>query len=163
MNVPDHPAREITLPKLTAAASLGLDTELRGYLENLKPRDLCETLTEGMSAHHFRDAHGDEMLQLVRGHDGVSAAAAPQRAVYAGHDVLDRTGASRQNSLYRPARHEEPILYGHLQVPASFAGKVNVWWESWNTSSRQDQIYSADTGPKNGTILGRQPIACQRE
>lgn len=45
MNVPDHPAREITLPKLPAAASLGLLDELRGYPENLKPRGLCETLT----------------------------------------------------------------------------------------------------------------------
>jgi hypothetical protein len=44
MSVPDHLACEIPLPKLPAAASLGLVDEVRGYLENFKPRDLAETL-----------------------------------------------------------------------------------------------------------------------
>jgi arginine deiminase len=65
MSVPDHLACEIRPPKLPAAASLGLVDEVRGYLDSLKPRDLAETLI-GACRHDFRDAHGGEMLQLVR-------------------------------------------------------------------------------------------------
>ena len=92
-----------------------------------------------MSTHDFRDAHGDKMLHSSARlrHGGVSAAAAPQHAVYAEHDVLDPltggvtlnynplqnftvlygTGTVRLNSLYWLARHEGPVLCGHLHVP----------------------------------------------
>ena len=45
---------------------LGLVDELRSYLESLAPRDLAETLIGGLSTHDFPDAHGGEMLKLVR-------------------------------------------------------------------------------------------------
>ena len=47
---------------------LGLVDEIRGYLDGLQPRALAETLIGGLSTLDFPDAHGGEMLKLVRGH-----------------------------------------------------------------------------------------------
>lgn len=52
---------------------LGLVDELRGYLESLRPRDLAETLIGGVSTHDFPDAHGGEMLKLVREAAGMTS------------------------------------------------------------------------------------------
>jgi hypothetical protein len=49
MNVPDHLAWENPPPQV--ARRLRLVDELCGYLESLRPRDLAETLTGGVSTH----------------------------------------------------------------------------------------------------------------
>ena len=45
---------------------LGLVDEIRGYLDGLQPRELAETLIGGLSTLDFPDAHGGDMLKLVR-------------------------------------------------------------------------------------------------
>src|SRR5687768_17742618 len=45
---------------------LGLVDEIRSYLEGLSNRELAEVLIGGLSTEEFPDAHGGEMLSLVR-------------------------------------------------------------------------------------------------
>jgi arginine deiminase len=97
----------------------------------LKPRDLAETLIENVSTHNFRDAHGGEMLQLVREAAGMTEYLPPPlpRKRYARDTTWWIYGGVTLNSLYWPARHEGPILATAIyKFHPDFAGKVNVWW-----------------------------------
>ena len=110
---------------------LGLVDELRSYLEGLKPRELAETLIGGVSTHDFPDAHGGETLKLVREAAGMTEYLLPPlpNTLYTRDTTCWIYGGVTLNSLYWPARHEEPILTTAIyKFHPDFAGRVNVWW-----------------------------------
>lgn len=110
---------------------LGLVDELRSYLEGLSPRELAETLIGGLSTEEFPDAHGGEMLKLIREAAGVTEYLLPPlpNTLYTRDTTCWIYGGVTLNSLYWPARHEEPILMAAIyRWHPDFAGKVNVWW-----------------------------------
>ena len=110
---------------------LGLVDEIRAYLEGLSHRDLAETLIGGLSTDEFPDAHGGEMLKLVREAAGVTEYLLPPlpNTLYTRDTTCWIYGGVTLNPLYWPARHEETILTTAIyKFHPDFAGKVNVWW-----------------------------------
>lgn len=110
---------------------LGLVDEVRSYLEGLNPRKLAETLLGGLSTEDFPETHGGEMLKLVKDGAGVTEYLLPPlpNTLYTRDTSCWIYGGVTLNSLYWPARHEEPILTTAIyKFHPDFAGKVNVWW-----------------------------------
>ena len=110
---------------------LGLVNEIRSYLEGLEPRKLAETLLGGLSTEDFPETHGGEMLKLVKDAAGVTEYLLPPlpNTLYTRDTSCWIYGGVTLNSLYWPARHEEPILTTAIyKFHPDFAGKVNVWW-----------------------------------
>ena len=91
---------------------LGLVDEVRSYLEGLNPRKLAETLLGGLSTEDFPETHGGEMLKLVKDGAGVTEYLLPPlpNTLYTSDTSCWIYGGVTLNSLYWPARHEEPIL-----------------------------------------------------
>ncbi len=110
---------------------LGLVDEIKSYLDGLKPRDLAETLIGGLSTEEFPETHGGEMLKLVKAAAGVTEYLLPPlpNTLYTRDTTCWIYGGVSINSLFWPARHEEPILAAAIyRFHPDFAGKVNVWW-----------------------------------
>jgi arginine deiminase len=110
---------------------LGLVDEIKSYLEGLKPRDLAETLIGGLSTEEFPETHGGEMLKLVKDAAGVTEYLLPPlpNTLYTRDTTCWIYGGVTINSLFWPARHEEPILAAAIyRFHPDFAGKVKVWW-----------------------------------
>ncbi len=110
---------------------LGLVDEIKSYLDGLKPRDLAETLIGGLSTQEFPETHGGEMLKLVKDAAGVTEYLLPPlpNTLYTRDTTCWIYGGVTINSLFWPARHEEPILAAAIyRFHPDFAGKVKVWW-----------------------------------
>ena len=110
---------------------LGLVDELRSYLEGLKPRELAETLIGGLSTEEFPETHGGDMLKLVKDAAGVTEYLLPPlpNTIFTRDTSCWIYGGVTLNSLFWPARHEEPILTTAIyKFHPDFAGKVTVWW-----------------------------------
>ncbi len=110
---------------------LGLVDEIRSYLEGLDSRKLAETLLGGLSTEDFPETHGGEMLKLVKDAAGVTEYLLPPlpNTLYTRDTSCWIYGGVTLNSLYWPARHEEPILTTAIyKFHPDFAGKVKVWW-----------------------------------
>ena len=110
---------------------LGLVDEIKSYLNGLSPRDLAETLIGGLSTQEFPETHGGEMLKLVKDAAGVTEYLMPPlpNTLYTRDTTCWIYGGVTINSLFWPARHEEPILAAAIyKFHPDFAGKVNVWW-----------------------------------
>src|SRR5579871_630418 len=110
---------------------LGFIDELRGYLEGLDNRKLAETLIGGLSTHDFPEAHGGKALQIAKEAAGGTEYLLPPlpNTLYTRDTTCWIYGGVTLNSLYWPARHEEPILTTAIyKFHPDFAGKVKVWW-----------------------------------
>lgn len=110
---------------------LGLLDELRGYLEELPPRQLAETLIGGLSTVEFPEDVGGQMLTLIRDAAGVTEYLLPPlpNTLYTRDTTCWIYGGVTLNALFWPARHEETILAAAIyRFHPEFAGKVNVWW-----------------------------------
>ena len=110
---------------------LGLIDEVRSYLEGLDARNLAETLIGGLSTEEFPETHGGEMLKLIKDAAGVTEYILPPlpNTLYTRDTSCWIYGGVTINSLFWPARHEEPVLVAAIyKFHPDFAGKVNVWW-----------------------------------
>lgn len=110
---------------------LELLDEIRSYLEELKPRDLAETLIGGLSTVEFPEHVGGETLTLIRDAVGVTEYLLPPlpNTLYTRDTTCWIYGGVTLNALFWPARHEETILAAAIyKFHPDFAGRVNVWW-----------------------------------
>jgi arginine deiminase len=110
---------------------LGLIDEVRSYLESLDARNLAETLIGGLSTEEFPETHGGDMLKLIKDAAGVTEYILPPlpNTLYTRDTSCWIYGGVTINSLFWPARHEEPVLVAAIyKFHPDFAGKVNVWW-----------------------------------
>ncbi len=110
---------------------LGLIDEVRSYLEGLDARNLAETLIGGLSTEEFPETRGGEMLKLIKDAAGVTEYILPPlpNTLYTRDTSCWIYGGVTINSLFWPARHEEPVLVAAIyKFHPDFAGKVNVWW-----------------------------------
>jgi arginine deiminase len=110
---------------------LGLIDEIRSYLEGLDARNLAETLIGGLSTEEFPERLGGEMLKLIKDAAGVTEYILPPlpNTLYTRDTSCWIYGGVTINSLFWPARHEEPVLVAAIyKFHPDFAGKVNVWW-----------------------------------
>jgi len=100
---------------------LGLVDEIRSYLEGLKPRDLAETMIGGLSTEEFPETHGGEMLKLVKDAAGVTEYLLPPlpNTLYTRDTTCWIYGGVTINSLFWPARHEEPRRRSTGSTPTS--------------------------------------------
>jgi arginine deiminase len=129
---------------------LGLVDEIKSYLDGLKPRDLAETLIGGLSTEEFPETHGGEMLKLVKDAAGVTEYLLPPlpNTLYTRDTTCWIYGGVTINSLFWPARHEEPILAAAIyKFHPDFAGKVKVWWGDPNADHGLATIEGGDVMP----------------
>jgi arginine deiminase len=136
---------------------LGLVDEIRSYLEGLKPRDLAETLIGGLSTEEFPETHGGQMLKLVKDAAGVTEYLLPPlpNTLYTRDTTCWIYGGVTINSLFWPARHEEPILAAAIyRFHPDFAGKVKVWWGDPTADHGLATLEGGDVMPiGKGTVL----------
>jgi arginine deiminase len=138
---------------------LGLVDEIRSYLEGLKPRDLAETMIGGLSTEEFPETHGGEMLTLVRDAAGVTEYLLPPlpNTLYTRDTTCWIYGGVSINSLFWPARHEEPILAAAIyRFHPDFAGKVKVWWGDPTADHGLATVEGGDVMPigKGNVLIG---------
>jgi len=138
---------------------LGLVDEIRGYLEGLEPRKLADTLIGGLSTEDFPETHGGEMLKLVKDAAGVTEYLLPPlpNTLYTRDTTCWIYGGVTINSLFWPARHEEPILAAAIyKFHPDFAGKVNVWWGDPTEDHGMATIEGGDVMPigKGNVLIG---------
>jgi arginine deiminase len=138
---------------------LGLVDEIRSYLEGLDNRKLAETLLGGLSTEDFPEKHGGEMLKLVKDAAGVTEYLLPPlpNTLYTRDTSCWIYGGVTLNSLYWPARHEEPILTTAIyKFHPDFAGKVNVWWGDPTKDHGMATIEGGDVMPigKGNVLIG---------
>ncbi len=136
---------------------LGLVDEVRGYLEELSPRDLAETLIGGLSTYEFPEARGGEMLALVRDAAGITEYLLPPlpNTLYTRDTTCWIYGGVTLNPLYWPARHEETVLTTAIyRFHPGFAGKVKEWWGDPTQDWGMATVEGGDVMPiGNGTVL----------
>jgi arginine deiminase len=136
---------------------LGLVDEIKSYLDGLKPRDLAETLIGGLSTQEFPETHGGEMLKLVKDAAGVTEYLLPPlpNTLYTRDTTCWIYGGVTINSLFWPARHEEPILAAAIyRFHPDFAGKVKVWWGDPNADHGLATVEGGDVMPiGKGVVL----------
>ena len=138
---------------------LGLVDEIRSYLEGLKPRDLAETMIGGLSTEEFPETHGGEMLKLVKDAAGVTEYLLPPlpNTLYTRDTTCWIYGGVTFNSLFWPARHEEPILAAAIyRFHPDFAGKVKVWWGDPTADHGLATLEGGDVMPigKGNVLIG---------
>jgi len=138
---------------------LGLVDEIRSYLEGLDSRKLAETLLGGLSTEEFPETHGGEMLKLVKDAAGVTEYLLPPlpNTLYTRDTTCWIYGGVTINSLYWPARHEEPILAAAIyKFHPDFAGKVNVWWGDPTKDHGMATLEGGDVMPigKGNVLIG---------
>jgi len=138
---------------------LGLVDEIRSYLEGMEPRKLAETLIGGLSTEDFPETHGGEMLKLVKDAAGVTEYLLPPlpNTLYTRDTTCWIYGGVTINSLYWPARHEEPILAAAIyKFHPDFAGKVNVWWGDPTKDHGMATLEGGDVMPigKGNVLIG---------
>jgi arginine deiminase len=110
---------------------LELVGEIRSYLQELRDRELAETLIGGLSTYEFPEAIGGETLKLLRQAAGTAEYLIPPlpNTIYTRDTTCWIYGGVTLNPLYWPARHEETLLVNAIyRFHPDFAGKVNVWW-----------------------------------
>jgi arginine deiminase len=138
---------------------LGFIDELRGYLESLAPRDLAETLIGGLSLEEFGEAVGKGAVCIVREAAGGTEYLLPPlpNTLYTRDTTCWIYGGVTLNSLYWPARHEEPILTTAIyKFHPEFAGKVNVWWGDPTKDHGLATVEGGDVMPigKGNVLIG---------
>ena len=138
---------------------LGLVDEVRGYLDEMEPRKLAETLIGGLSTEEFPETHGGDMLNLVKDAAGVTEYLLPPlpNTLYTRDTTCWIYGGVTINSLFWPARHEEPILAAAIyKFHPDFAGKVNVWWGDPTKDHGMATIEGGDVMPigKGNVLIG---------
>lgn len=138
---------------------LGFIDELRGYLESLPPRELAETLIGGLSLDEFGDATGKGAICIVRQAAGTTEYLLPPlpNTLYTRDTTCWIYGGVTLNSLYWPARHEEPILTTAIyKFHPDFAGKVNVWWGDPTKDHGLATVEGGDVMPigKGNVLIG---------
>ncbi len=138
---------------------LGLVDEIKSYLEGLKPRDLAETMIGGLSTQEFPETHGGEMLKLIRDAAGVTEYLLPPlpNTLYTRDTTCWIYGGVTVNSLFWPARHEEPILAAAIyRFHPDFAGKVKVWWGDPTADHGLATLEGGDVMPigKGNVLIG---------
>jgi len=138
---------------------LGLVDEVRGYLDEMEPRKLAETLIGGLSTEEFPETHGGDMLNLVKDAAGVTEYLLPPlpNTLYTRDTTCWIYGGVTLNSLYWPARHEEPILATAIyKFHPDFAGKVNVWWGDPTKDHGMATLEGGDVMPigKGNVLIG---------
>jgi arginine deiminase len=136
---------------------LGLVDEVRSYLDGLTDRALAETLIGGLSTHDFPDAHGGEMLTLVREAAGVTEYLLPPlpNTLYTRDTTCWVYGGVTLNPLFWPARHEETLLTTAIyRFHPRFAGNVTEWWGDPTRDWGMASLEGGDVMPiGRGTVL----------
>lgn len=138
---------------------LGLIDEVRSYLEGLDPRNLAETLIGGLSTEEFPETHGGEMLKLIKDAAGVTEYILPPlpNTLYTRDTSCWIYGGVTINSLFWPARHEEPVMVAAIyKFHPDFAGKVNVWWGNPTKDHGMATFEGGDVMPigKGNVLIG---------
>jgi arginine deiminase len=135
---------------------IGLLTDTRAFLDELKPRDLSEFLIGGMATSDLPDDFRSGYVSLARESTGVREYLMPPlpNTLYTRDTTCWLYGGVTLNPLYWPARHDETLLMKAIyQFHPDFVGNT-VWWgdpeQEWGLSTFE----GGDVMPVgNGVVL----------
>lgn len=135
---------------------LGLLTDTRAFLDELKPRELAEFLIGGLATSDLPDDFRSPYLALAREATGAREYLMPPlpNTLYTRDTTCWLYGGVTLNPLYWPARHDETLLMKAVyQFHPDFAGS-RVWWgdpeRDWGTATFE----GGDVMPVgNGVVL----------
>ncbi len=135
---------------------LGLLTDTRAFLDELKPRELAEFLIGGLATtdlpHDFRSAY----LALAREATGAREYLMPPlpNTLYTRDTTCWLYGGVTLNPLYWPARHDETLLMKAVYLfHPDFAGS-RIWWGDPEQDWGMATFEGGDVMPVgNGVVL----------
>jgi arginine deiminase len=135
---------------------LGLLTETRAFLDELKPRELAEFLIGGLATADLPDDFRSGYVVLAREATGAREYLMPPlpNTLYTRDTTCWLYGGVTLNPLFWPARHDETLLMKAVyQFHPDYAG-AKVWWgdpeQDWGMSTFE----GGDVMPVgNGTVL----------
>lgn len=110
---------------------VGFIDEVRGYLDEMSPEELAQTLIGGLSTYEFPPDLGGEFMALARDMAGTNEYLLQPlpNTIFPRDTTCWIYGGVTINPLFWPARHEEPILTAAIyRFHPDFAGRVRVWW-----------------------------------
>ncbi|MEU4693564.1 arginine deiminase [Actinoplanes sp. NPDC023714] len=135
---------------------LGLVSDTRAFLDELKPRELSEFLIGGLATSDLPDDFRSGYVALAREATGVREYLMPPlpNTLYTRDTTCWLYGGVTLNPLYWPARHDETLLMKAIyRFHPDFAG-ATVWWgdpeQDWGLSTFE----GGDVMPVgNGVVL----------
>jgi arginine deiminase len=145
--------------KLSAdLVGVGLQEELRSWLEGLEPRSLAEFLIGGVSAADLQGSHGGEMIRLFRDYLGHSSFLLPPlpNTVFTRDTTCWIYGGVTLNPMYWPARRQETLLAAAIyRFHPQFAGAdFPVWYGDPEVDHGLATLEGGDVMPiGNGVVL----------
>ncbi|MBW6432488.1 arginine deiminase [Actinoplanes hulinensis] len=156
MAIPDARAWLLDRKIIANEVGLGLLTETRAFLDELKPRELSEFLIGGLATSDLPDDFRSGYLSLAREQTGVREYLMPPlpNTLYTRDTTCWLYGGVTLNPLYWPARHDETLLMKAVyRFHPDFAG-ATVWWgdpeQDWGLSTFE----GGDVMPVgNGVVL----------
>ncbi|GGN27788.1 arginine deiminase [Actinoplanes campanulatus] len=156
MAIPEARAWLLDRKIIANEVGLGLLTETRAFLDELKPRELSEFLIGGLATSDLPDDFRSGYLSLAREQTGVREYLMPPlpNTLYTRDTTCWLYGGVTLNPLYWPARHDETLLMKAVyQFHPDFAG-ATVWWgdpeQDWGLSTFE----GGDVMPVgNGVVL----------
>ena len=118
--------------KITAnSVGLGLQSEVRSFIEGLEARKVAEFLIGGVSADDLPSSFGGKTIEMFRDFLGHSSFILPPlpNTQFTRDTTCWIYGGVTLNPMYWPARRQETLLEQAVyQFHPYFAGKVKVWW-----------------------------------
>lgn len=138
--------------------SLGVLTEVRGFLDSLSSRALAEFLIGGLSTVDVPKEYGSETLQLIREAAGITEYLLPPlpNTLYTRDTTCWIYGGVTLNPLYWPARHEETVLTSAIYKfhPDFASANIQVWWGDPEQHHGSATLEGGDVMPiGNGAVL----------
>ena len=137
---------------------VGLQEELRSWLESLEPRALADFLIGGVSAADLQGSHGGEMIRLFRDYLGHSSFLLPPlpNTLFTRDTTCWIYGGVTLNPMYWPARRQETLLAAAIyRFHPQFAGAdFQVWYGDPEVDHGQATLEGGDVMPiGNGVVL----------
>ncbi|MCQ4271236.1 arginine deiminase [Pseudomonas kuykendallii] len=137
---------------------VGLQDELRSWMEGLEPRTLAEFLIGGVSAADLKGSQGGEMIRLFRDYLGHSSFLLPPlpNTVFTRDTTCWIYGGVTLNPMYWPARRQETLLAAAIyRFHPEFAGAdFQVWYGDPEVDHGQATLEGGDVMPiGNGVVL----------
>ncbi|MEU7908498.1 arginine deiminase [Actinoplanes sp. NPDC049118] len=156
MAIPEAKAWLLDRKIIANEVGLGLLTDTRAFLDELKPRELAEFLIGGLATSDLPDDFRPGYVALARETTGVREYLMPPlpNTLYTRDTTCWLYGGVTLNPLYWPARHDETLLMKAIyQFHPDFAGNT-VWWGDPEQGWGMATFEGGDVMPVgNGVVL----------
>ena len=146
--------------KITAnSVGLGLQSEVRSFIEGLEARKVAEFLIGGVSGADLAKHKDSEAAKMFNAYLGESSFLFPPlpNTQFTRDTTCWIYGGVTLNPMYWPARRQETLLEQAVyQFHPYFAGKVKVWWGDSDKDHGSATLEGGDVMPigKGAVLIG---------